>query len=62
MQIVTQVNYSEGRTEEIVVTSWQEMMSIMQFMILHDIKGQVNLHIQEDGSVKGSKPMFEYHN
>jgi len=55
MQVEMKVN-ADGSTENVIVTSKEELTSIIQSIIIYNLVGQINLHIKETGIVKLSVP------
>jgi len=47
---------ADGSTENVIVTSKEELTSIIQSIIIYNLVGQINLHIKETGIVKLSVP------
>ena len=59
MQITTLVQ-EDGNLEQIIVTSSNELISIIQHLIIRQFpEGQVNIHIKDDGQVYITKPVFQ---
>lgn len=49
----------DGTTEQVIITSTHELTTVMQLIIIYQVEGQVNIHIEENGDVRISKPVYK---
>jgi len=49
----------DGTTEQVIITSTHELTKVMQLLIIHQVEGQVNIHIEENGDVRISRPVYQ---